>query len=81
MKKEIHYCTECGEQLTTHKEGAENHEYFVPWSPYSNNYSKYNEKTGKRNYVRVYKCPNKGGWDWLSGDKHTKFVQKIGSFS
>jgi hypothetical protein len=54
----IRYCRECGTQLVESLTGAENYEA-CGWGDYYKPYHNYDNKTGKRQYVRKYECPQK----------------------
>ena len=64
------YCTKCGSELKMILVGAEEFYYFYPECGKFYPYSKYNQKTGKRQYVKRYKCPNKKWWN-----SHTDFME------
>jgi len=56
---EIYYCRMCGRQMIENMIGAENYFEEYPECGKSYPYYRYNQKTGKRQYVYRYICPNK----------------------
>jgi len=68
-KNEKLYCTECGNELKMTLVGAEKF-YYVYSTGCFHPYSKYNRKTGKRQYVKRYKCPNSKWWN-----SHSDFME------
>ena len=69
-KAKSRYCGHCGEELQQSMVGAEKYEdcfmgdIMHPYQPYST-------KTGKRQYVRRFKCPNSNGWLFNPHDDFT----------
>lgn len=76
MKKaETRYCSKCGAKLDAFKVGAEDFYYLTPAGKIYP-YTAYNKKTGKRQYVYRYLCPEKR---WYN--EHDDYmVDKVYSF-
>ncbi|MFA5080285.1 MAG: hypothetical protein WC472_01530 [Candidatus Paceibacterota bacterium] len=65
------YCSYCGKEITPVLVGAENyseiHEFCITIP-----YKKYNYKTGKRNYLKRFKCPN----STFFNNRHDDYAEK-----
>jgi hypothetical protein len=72
--KDTHiYCTECGTKLVEKTVGAEEllegcGEFDWP------RYYKYNERTGRRQYIKMMVCPRRS---WLSWGHDKYFIDKV----
>lgn len=77
MNGKKHFCEYCGRLCKKSTMGAENY-YFN--SPVGRIYpvSKYNSKTGNRQFVYIYTCPNykESFWSKVWGSKHEKILDE-----
>ncbi len=75
-KKEF-YCRGCGRKLKSTTVGAENY-YFESEAGRIHTNSAYNKKTGKRQVVFEYSCPDyrKSAWNYIFGQKHDNFMHE-----
>ena len=70
-KKIVRYCSKCGTRIIPQLVGAEEF-YFETETGRIYPYSAFDRKTGKRQYVFRFRCPNKRWWnahdDYMEGE-------------
>lgn len=69
-KEQKRFCKYCGTEMEITIESAEG--WSPAWSFYYT-YSKYNEKTGEQNLMKVFTCP-KGGTNRFSEENNTTIL-------